>query len=98
MKCWYHHDEHHYIRAEEFANWLRLHQVEQFGSAEVKKNVTSADYSGRTGIVFFKDFWDRPGERSPSGDHIDLWNGSKMAYGSSEYFKSSAQVWFWDVK
>jgi hypothetical protein len=97
-KCWYHKGASHYIRAEELANWLRLNQITQFGPAEIKKEVTSADYSGRTGIVFFKDFWTREGERSPSGDHIDLWDGSQMAHGSDSYFESSVQVWFWDLK
>jgi len=31
---------------------------------------------GKTGIIFFKDYWRRRGETSGngSGDHIDLWN------------------------
>ena len=35
--------------------------------------------NGRTGIAFFRDYWARDGEVShASGDHIDLWNGSRL--------------------
>lgn len=27
---------------------------------------------GKTGIIFFKDYWRRENEKTPSGDHIDL--------------------------
>lgn len=34
---------------------------------------------GKTGIVFFANYWARPGEiKNPTGDHIDLWNGTRL--------------------
>ena len=38
--------------------------------------------SGKTGIIFFKDYWLRGNEKNPTGDHIDLWNDGELA-GSS---------------
>ncbi|WP_225977179.1 T6SS effector amidase Tae4 family protein [Paracidovorax avenae] len=34
--------------------------------------------AARKGIVFFKDYWMRDGEKSPTGDHIDLWNMDRL--------------------
>jgi len=67
---------------------------------------------GRTGVIFFKDYWQRPGENNAnrSGDHIDLWNKNAIAWGSMwwrslfEFFyivsdlNSSKAIWFWEVK
>jgi Type VI secretion system (T6SS), amidase effector protein 4 len=69
------------IRAQELADWLwmnsalipsrleRLAGAEVFGDAEGKKGIKN-----RTGIVFFQNYWG-PGAQ---GDHIDLWNGSRL--------------------
>jgi hypothetical protein len=51
-------------------------------------------YSGRTGIVFFRNFWG-PGSQ---GDHIDLWNGNRMTHGEVTYFRRAQSVWFWPVR
>jgi Type VI secretion system (T6SS), amidase effector protein 4 len=44
--------------------------------------VTGADWqtriAGKTGIVYCENHWLREGEKTPTGDHIDLWNGSRM--------------------
>ena len=79
------------------AKWMRAKETGQFGTAEIKKNVTSSDYKGRQGIAFFKDFWTRSGQTHPTGDHIDLWDGSKTTKGAASYFDRSVQVWFWDI-
>ena len=70
------------------------------------------DLDGKTGIIFFKDYWQR-GNESPdnrSGDHIDLWNEDEITGGSMitrsiyEFFgvvsdlNNSKEVWFWEVK
>ncbi len=34
---------------------------------------------GRTGIVFFKDYWRRGNQQALTGDHIDLWDGNELA-------------------
>lgn len=33
---------------------------------------------GRPGIIYSADYWRRPAEKDPRGDHIDLWNGSRL--------------------
>jgi len=63
------------LRAEELANWLRSIPFRgcPVAQSHAGKNF-QASIAGRTGIVFFKDYWLRSGERHPTGDHIDLWN------------------------
>lgn len=62
------------IRAEELARWLAsphaaIAKVEKIAG---KKYVSRI--AGRCGIIFYKDYWG-PGN---AGDHIDLWNGSRL--------------------
>ena len=69
------------IRAQEMANWLasgasrlatkteKFGAKEAFGREEGKKGMM-----GRTGIVFFQNYWGTGAQ----GDHIDLWNGSRL--------------------
>ena len=68
------------VRAQELADWLKLQPF--CGLPSKPEEITGSNWQvkikGRTGIVFFKDYWTRTGERSPSGDHIDLWKGSKL--------------------
>lgn len=66
------------IRAEELTNWLNdkpfagCPKTEKFKRAEFRRKL-----GGRTGIVFFKDYWQRSGETGEirTEDHIDLWDG-----------------------
>lgn len=69
------------IRAEDLAAWLQQQQID--GIASPARDITGADWQvkikGKTGIVFFADYWAREGEaKRPTGDHIDLWNGSRL--------------------
>jgi hypothetical protein len=68
------------IRAEELANWLKSQPF--CGLPQKPEDISGEEWDtkiqGRTGIIFFKDYWKRPGEKTPSGDHIDLWNGSRL--------------------
>lgn len=69
------------IRAQELADWLasgaarlpsrleKFEAKEAFGRIKDKRGMT-----GRTGIVFFKNYWGTGAQ----GDHIDLWNGSRL--------------------
>jgi hypothetical protein len=34
---------------------------------------------GKTGIIFFKDYWTRPSQKQRTGDHIDLWDKNELA-------------------
>lgn len=79
-RCWYEgHPRSHMLRAEEVANWLLLRP---FAGCPKPTDITGKNWQaaakGRTGIVFFKDYWRRDSEKQPTGDHIDLWNGSSL--------------------
>ena len=55
----------------------------------------------KSGIIFFKDYYGP----SQQGDHIDLWNGSRLtsrvswfefAIRGGAHYKA-ATIWFWEV-
>lgn len=68
--------------AEQLAAWLSKKQ--RLGNMSPTAFLPPQSFekaiAGRTGIIFFKDYWRRRGEhRGPgSGDHIDLWNRDTM--------------------
>ena len=81
--CGYHpKSQGHVIRAEELANSLTQYPIA--GIQKVEPKAFKDKLAGRTGIIFFKDYWQREinGKkeefRNRSGDHIDLWNGSRL--------------------
>lgn len=99
------------IRAEELANWLATGaahlpaKLMQFSGKEVKDAFDKIDE--KSGIIFMKDYYG-PGM---SGDHIDLFNGSRLTNISSwfrinwgisiegywsDYTKAKA-IWFWQL-
>lgn len=112
--CWSHGAPHHILLAENLAKWLDTHPVPDFGRTE--KRISPSNFqdelSGRTGVIFFKDYWRRGNENfaSRSGDHIDLWNNNEITSSSmlrravAEFFglvsdlNDSKEVWFWEVK
>jgi hypothetical protein len=68
-------------RAEELAAWLKTQHISGISSNSM--NITGEKWEekikGKTGIVFFANYWARPGEtKNPTGDHIDLWNGGRL--------------------
>lgn len=90
----------HPLRAEEFKDWLNSaaawpylpHQV------VIRRNVTWQDYRDESGIVVWRNFYDPTGRRDEGpGDHVDLWNGTKVAVGRNDYFDRSREVWFWRI-
>ena len=75
----------HVIRAEELANGLTKYSIAGLQKVEkVEPKMFRDKLAGRTGIIFFKDYWQREVDgkkeefRNRSGDHIDLWNGSRL--------------------
>lgn len=72
------------ILASQLAAWLKLQPF--CGLPMWPEKVTGENWQdrikGRTGIVYFADYWARnAGEKSagrPTGDHVDLWNGSRL--------------------
>lgn len=109
--CWFKGHVQHVLQAESLALWL-LQQTAKFGKVQKKvgknwdadKGLTVADYKGKQGIIFFKDFWRReiaPGKleslQNQTGDHIDVWDGTRQGSGLDEYFERSKQLWFWEL-
>ncbi|PKF78954.1 hypothetical protein CW749_13350 [Vibrio sp. vnigr-6D03] len=112
-KCWSHNGSKHIIRAEEMAQWLKKAKIGGLGKPEkISPTTFQDDLAGRTGIIFFKDYWQRGSEsfENRSGDHIDLWNKNEITSSSmlSRWFlelfnrvsdlNDSREVWFWEVK
>lgn len=70
------------LRAAELAGWLG--KMPFCGVSQKSENVTGASWTdkikGRTGIIYFADYWARDGEAqmNGTGDHIDLWNNSTL--------------------
>jgi Type VI secretion system (T6SS), amidase effector protein 4 len=91
--CGYHPGRGHALVAEELAAWINLPSTTFVDYAEKSSKVTFADYAGRTGIVLCRNFW-RP---DMSGDHIDLWDGTRFARGDTSFFGRSQEVWFWEL-
>ncbi len=112
-KCWSHSGKKHVLRAEQLALWLLKNPPKGFGAKEeIKPGEFQNQLSGRTGVIFFKDYWIRGKESfdNRSGDHIDLWNKSRITGGPMFYrsfiellglvsdLNKSRNVWFWEVK
>lgn len=100
-RCWHNHSPAHVLRAEELANWLKtgFSPFKQMTSFDAKDGFAKCD--GKTGIVFFKDYYGPNNQ----GDHIDLWNGSRLTRRTT-WFEFSfrdgshyedATVWYWPV-
>lgn len=112
-KCWSHAGMKHILLAEQMADWLFKTNIKGLGKRE---SVLPAEFQeklqGRTGIIFFKDYWTRGNESfaNRSGDHIDLWNKDKITSSSMftrsilEFFgrvsdlNQAKEIWFWEVK
>ena len=68
--------------AQQLVMWLKKQPF--CGLPQQPENITGADWEkkikGRTGIVGFADYWMRKPDKKdrPTGDHIDLWNGSRL--------------------
>jgi hypothetical protein len=63
--------------AQALANWLKTRPFPGCPAVKViKPSNWMNEVRGKTGIIFFKDYWRRKGEVTGvgSGDHIDLWN------------------------
>ncbi len=112
-KCWSHSGKKHILLAHDFANSLAQSTLPGFGKKEKVSPATfQQDLKGRTGIVYFKDYWQRGKESfsARSGDHIDLWNESEITsssmwtrsiyefFGAVSDLNKSKEVWFWEVK
>ncbi|WP_312633206.1 type VI secretion system amidase effector protein Tae4 [Pseudescherichia sp.] len=113
--CWLHpKSAGHILRAEELADALKRTSIPGvFPAIKVHADNFEDVLKNRTGIIFFKDYWRRDNESfvNRSGDHIDLWNGSRLtsffSYARIQWgfsvegflsdFFNSKEVWFWRV-
>jgi len=104
----------HFIRAHEVANAISRAKLPGVGQVErIRANDVAEFYPqlfGRSGIIYIKDYWhrsiDRPG--SPTGDHIDVWNGYRSSakwlmewfswLGYYSNYADAREIWFWEVK
>ena len=101
--------------AQELANWLNTQPFNGCPKAEVYTGKEAFEkIKGRSGILFLADYWQRTGEtgKTRTGDHIDLWNGSRMTSFSSwvrvhfgvswdglwSDYRGASKVMFWPIK
>ena len=112
-RCWSHAGKKHILLAEEFANALRSRTPPGFAQMiKVTPGSFQSSLKDKTGVIFFKDYWQRGSESfaNRSGDHIDLWNKDEIS-GSGMFMRSvyelfgvvsdlnkSKEIWFWEVK
>jgi hypothetical protein len=103
----------HVLGANELASFLSktLFQPEVYSPSGKKAGCGSAyeRVAGRTGILYFNNCFTRSGDKTKSGDHIDLFDGSKYynqilhpRAGGNEssignLFAASDRVWFWQL-
>ncbi len=112
-RCWSHSGPKHLLLAEDVANWLAKSPPVGIGKREsVTPNLFQNKLSTRTGIIFFKDYWQRGNEsfQARSGDHIDLWNKNEITssgmfvrnilefFGRVSDLNKSRDIWFWEIK
>jgi hypothetical protein len=72
------------IRAQELANWLASPAAAMPKSTFFPAKTFPKAVSGKRGIIFFKDYWGAGNQ----GDHIDLWNGTRLTH-----LRSLAQIY-----
>jgi len=112
-KCWSHQGKKHILLAEDFANGMKKNTPQNFSSLEKIQPESFQDaLSKKTGVIFFKDYWQRGKEnfKNRSGDHIDLWNKDEITssgmfmrsisefFGAVSDFNKSKEIWFWEMK
>lgn len=85
--CWFHDtNQGHVLSAEELAAGLSKNTVNGLDDGiELPGNDYNLAITGKKGIIFFQNYWLRDADRPdrPTGDHIDLWNGSRLTDWSS---------------
>lgn len=112
-RCWSHQGKKHILRAEDLANGLKTHRPPSFGVLDkIHPASFQSKLSDKTGVIFFKDYWQRGKETFDrrSGDHIDLWNKDEITssgmivrsilefFGRVSDLNKSREIWFWEVK
>ncbi len=111
--CWSHSGAKHALLAEQLATWLKNASILGLrGAVKIEPTAFQEKLKGKTGIILFKDYWQRGSENfeSRSGDHIDLWKNSKITSGNMFYrsmiewfgfvsdLNKSKKILFWEVQ
>ncbi|MDX2289375.1 MAG: T6SS effector amidase Tae4 family protein [Hyphomicrobiaceae bacterium] len=107
-------DEMHIINASQLAIAIKAANLPGFAPVEVIGGADAAQFYpklfGRTGVIFVKDYWHRSTDRqdSPTGDHIDVWNGYRSSakmlmewffwLGYYSNYAGAKELWFWEVE
>lgn len=88
----------HALSAVEVGRWMDGQPV-RFGKTQkyFRSHNPRDKLSRKKGIVLCWDFYDSDGDGRLDGDHIDLWDGSRMALGSESYIVDANAVWFWEL-
>lgn len=112
-RCWSHSGKKHVLLAEDLAQALKASPPQGFSQLQkITPRSFQNDLSGKTGVIYFKDYWQRGSQSfaARSGDHIDLWNKNEITSSSMfvreilEFFgrvsdlNNSKEIWFWEVK
>lgn len=99
----------HLVGANELAKYLKKIWGEPQRWNGNAVNSAAGELAGRTGIVYFDNCFQREGQASRRGDHIDLWNGSTYynqiihvgaggdAAPGTPLFGRSEAVWFFSL-
>lgn len=100
--------------AQELSNWLVPSRFSGCLKPEAYTGKDAFDkIKDRTGIIFLADYWQRTTDKESArtGDHIDLWDGSRMTSFSSWFrvhlgiswdgywsdFRLASKVLFWSI-
>ncbi len=117
--CWHHKSSAgHILAAEELAKALTIYPLPGLGRVKYAEPAKFKDeLSSQRGLIFFEDYWRRTVDgkkedfRNRTGDHIDLWNGSRLTdwfswvriqagfslEGQFSDYAKSRKIWFWPV-
>lgn len=104
----------HYINATQLAQAIQRANLPGFAPVQKISGDDAAQFYpelfGRTGVIFIKDYWHRSSDNtdSPTGDHIDVWNGYRSSakwlmewfswLGYYSNYAGAREIWFWEVE
>lgn len=90
--------EGHTLSAAEVGEWMDDHPA-LFGKTlkYFRSHKPEQKLLGKKGIVLCWDFYDSNGDGRLDGEHIDVWDGARMALGDTSYIAAASAVWFWEL-
>jgi len=85
----FNHTPKHILAAQELASWISS-VPHIFGNKSIIKSDRKEKLKDKKGIIFILNGWG-------STDHIDIWNGTTMKGGSSDWIDYGDELWFWEM-